>query len=164
MPVPTHGPQCRTLFCRQSSCGYCGQEVFHWACTCGSNVLFDELDKPWPKHECTDASASKPGVEKSVSTYTYGVLSVVCARCGKSVRKRDLDAHNYWTHRIGKKPKPEPYPNFATEPATRVAAPLRRVGYTGAGKPMVACPQCGAKVLQKNLRKHLTKKCPKAKQ
>jgi endogenous inhibitor of DNA gyrase (YacG/DUF329 family) len=98
-----------------------------------------------------------------MSTYTYGVLSVVCARCGKSVRKRELDAHNYWTHGVGKKPKPDTHRTFVAETARRVAAPLRKVGYTGAGKPLVACPWCGAQVLEKNLRKHLTNKCPKGK-
>ena len=102
MPVPTHGPSCRTLFCRQSMCLYCNQAVYHWSCSCGSSVLFDKLGEPWPQHLCFKAGR-KINV-KPVSTYTYGVSSVMCTRCGKSVRKKDVRAHEYFTHGIGKRP------------------------------------------------------------
>lgn len=87
----------------------------------------------------------------------------MCTRCGKSVRKRDFDAHNYWTHGIGKKPELNRRSGSAVERPRRVVAPVREVGYTGGGKPLVACPRCSAKVLDKNLQKHLAKKCPRGK-
>ena len=159
MPVPTHKPGCETLHFRPAHCNTCNQVVTYWACSCGASVLFDAVGKPWPKHRCGD-----PSNVKFISTYTYGVSSVVCMRCGKTVRKRDIEAHNYYTHQIGKKPKPATPPDFAAENARGVVASARKVGYTGAGKPLVACPRCGAKVLQKNLQKHLSKKCPTGKQ
>lgn len=172
MPVPTHGSRCRTLFCRPSRCGDCSQEVFHWACTCGSHVLFDALGDPWPRHQCTRTKSGKKKVRPGDSTqinakarnvYTYGVLSSVCAICGKTVRNRDLDAHKYYTHGIGAEPGPKVRPNPATENKKQAASSARKVGYTSVGKPLVACPWCGAKVLQKNLHKHLSKKCPAGK-
>ncbi len=75
MPVPTHGPRCRTLFCRPSKCLYCNQTVHHWSCSCGSSVLFDKLGEPWPQHPCFKAGRAINA--KPMSTYTYGVSSVV---------------------------------------------------------------------------------------
>ena len=159
MPAPTHRSSCETLFFRPARCQDCSQIVYFWGCSCGSRVLFDATEKPWPKHRCSGAatSTSTPRSSKNksrserdgtpnvkfISTYTYGVSSFVCMRCGKTVREREMDAHNYYTHGVGKKPRPE--------------------GYSGAGKPLALCPRCGAKVLQKNLQKHLSNKCPKAK-
>lgn len=177
MPVPTHGPRCRKLFCRPSRCMDCRQEIFHWACTCGSNVLFDKLGEPWPQHKCTGSAASTLGTKKPtknkgrsnngtptnakpISTYTYGVSSIVCIRCGKSVRKREMDAHNYWTHGIGKKPDPG-RPSRPVENPRLAPGPARRSGAANTNKTLVVCPRCGAKVLEKNLQKHLTKRCPK---
>ena len=34
---------------------------------------------------------------------------------------------------------------------------------TGASRSLIVCPRCGSKVLEKNLLKHLAKKCPKSK-
>jgi DNA-directed RNA polymerase subunit RPC12/RpoP len=179
LPAPTHGPGCETLFFRPARCQDCNQIVYFWGCSCGSRVLFDATEKPWPKHRCsgsvTSASGPRTGKNKSrsgrdgtpnvkfISTYTYGVSSVVCMRCGKTVRKREMDAHNYWTHGIGKKPESDRTAASEAQTKKPVKGPLRRTGYARAGNPLVACPRCGAEVLQKNLRKHLTKKCPKGK-
>lgn len=158
MPTPTHRPGCETLFFRPARCQACDQIVYFWGCSCGSRVLFDATEKPWPKHRCTGASTPTAGSRsgknkgrsgrdeppnvKFISTYTYGVSSVVCMRCGKTVRKRELDAHNYYTHGIGKKPAPDS-------------------SSAGSNKPLIACPQCGSRLLRKNLREHLATKCPK---
>lgn len=183
MPAPTHRSGCETLFFRPARCQDCNQIVYFWGCSCGSRVLFDAIEKPWPKHRCSGSVTSASGTRtdknkrrsgrdgtpnvKFISTYTYGVSSVVCMKCGKTVRKRDMDAHNYYTHGVGKKPKPESPPDFAAENTKRALmsaiGSARKAGYSGAGKPLVLCPRCGAKVLQKNLQKHLSNKCPKAK-
>lgn len=158
MGVPTHGPRCRTVFSRPARCQTCDGFVYYWGCTCGSRVLFDVVGETWSKHRCAGATILKTGPRSSknkvhskdnsqpnvkfINTYTYGVLSTVCVRCGKSVRNSEWDAHNYYTHGIGKKPKSDSTAG-------------------GSNKPLVACPKCGAKVLRKNLPNHLTKKCPK---
>lgn len=157
MPVPTHKPGCRTLHFRPAHCDNCNQAVTYWACSCGSKVLFDETEGPWVKHGCAD-----PTNVTFVKTYTYGVLSTVCPRCGKSVRNKDLDAHNYYTHGIGDTPQPRLRSGSRSAGGGRVKGPVRGSGSTRAGRPLVACPRCGAQVLQKNLQKHLTKKCPKS--
>jgi hypothetical protein len=169
MPVPTHGPSCKKLFCRPSRCQGCGEGVFYWACTCGSSVLFDKLGEPWPKHQCTSVKSTRrkgrsERVAASVAKLmrpSYGVLSTICPRCGKSVRNRELDAHNYWTHKIGKKPEPERRPKLSTKRALQNAASARKAGNNSVNKPLVICPRCGSKVSQKNLQKHLSKKCLK---
>ncbi len=142
-------------------------------------MIFEATEKPWSKHRCSDADnpkprPGKPGKNKSsaadgptnvrfISTYTYGVSSVVCLRCGKSVRKREIEAHNYWTHGVGKKPDPDRRPRSTSGRASqRVGAAPKRVDRVGV-KPMVACAGCGAKVLQKNLQKHVSKRCPNSK-
>ena len=91
MSVPTHGASGRTLFCRPVTCKYCNQNAYHWSCSCGSNLLFDKLGEPWPQHPCFKAGRSLN--VKSLKTYTYGVSSVVCMKCGKTVREREMDAH-----------------------------------------------------------------------
>lgn len=157
MPVPTHGPRCKKKFCRPSSCGQCGQQVFHWACTCGSNVLFDSLGEPWPKHECTSGSASNPG-----SVYTYGVLSVVCARCGKAVRKRELDAHNYWTHGIGQRPLDRKRRSSSVpstrKPSASSGAPDK--SKKASERPKIVCGVCGQRIGRNRLEKHVRKAHP----
>ena len=37
------------------TCKYCGEDIFHFSCDCGSSVLFDELGPPWPLHRCAGA-------------------------------------------------------------------------------------------------------------
>ena len=41
-----------------ANCPVCGAEVFFYQNEHGSRVFFDELGPPWPKHPCTDNSAS----------------------------------------------------------------------------------------------------------
>ena len=51
MSVPTHGPFCQTLI-YDAVCWSCQEEIFVFQCSCGSVVLFDEPNPPWPKHVC----------------------------------------------------------------------------------------------------------------
>jgi len=37
----------------------CGAEVFFYSNEHGSRVYFDDLGPPWPKHPCTDTSATR---------------------------------------------------------------------------------------------------------
>lgn len=171
MPVPTHGPRCRTLFCRPSRCGDCGQEVFHWACTCGSHVLFDALGDPWPRHQCTRTKSGKKKVRpgdsaqinvKPRNVYTYGVLSSVCAICGKTVRKRELDAHNYWTHGIGKRP-PDPAKRSSDlkhSGKSPISSSTRPEAKKSSTKPTVICNVCKQSVRRNRLEKHMRKAHP----
>lgn len=41
-----------------AECPVCGRFVFFFQNTYGSRVFFDELGPPWPKHPCTDNSAT----------------------------------------------------------------------------------------------------------
>ena len=52
MPVPRHGPFCRS-WTYPTSCWHCHQDIFVLQCSCGSAVLFDSLGWPWPEHNCT---------------------------------------------------------------------------------------------------------------
>lgn len=177
MGVPTHGPRCQTVFSRPARCQACDRFVYYWGCTCGSRVLFDVVGESWAKHRCTEASSTKPRSKSSgnkgssgkgappnvtfINTYTYGVLSVVCPGCGKSVRKKELDAHNYYTHGIGRKPEVGRSSSSAGA-QKRVATPAQKSNGTATNQtPQVDCPLCDTKLLKKNLQKHLRKKCPK---
>ena len=51
MSVPRHGVDCRTRTF-PTKCSKCGDEVFFFSCTCGSQVFFDQLGWPWPEHDC----------------------------------------------------------------------------------------------------------------
>ena len=51
MSVPGHGAGCSTRT-YPTTCRNCGDRVFFFSCTCGSQVLFDELGEPWPVHDC----------------------------------------------------------------------------------------------------------------
>ena len=51
MSVPTHGLDCRT-WTFPAKCKSCGDEIFHFSCSCGSKAVFDELGWPWPEHCC----------------------------------------------------------------------------------------------------------------
>jgi hypothetical protein len=53
MSVPNHSPDCYTKT-YPTSCPYCGQEVFFFACSCGSKIFFDGLGDPWPQHHCPE--------------------------------------------------------------------------------------------------------------
>ena len=64
MGAPTHKPGCETLFFRPARCQTCNQIVYFWGCSCGSRVLFDSTDKPWPKHRCAGAATLQPTSRK----------------------------------------------------------------------------------------------------
>lgn len=53
MPVPTHGPLCRS-WNYQVACRFCSRDIWIFHCVHGSTVLFDHLGHPWPKHTCSD--------------------------------------------------------------------------------------------------------------
>ncbi len=175
MGVPTHGPSCRTVLSRPARCQTCDGFVYYWGCTCGSRVLFDVAGETWSKHRCTGAAPlntdPKSGKNKSrskdekqpnvkvINTYTYGVLSEICYMCGKSVRIRDWEAHNYYTHGIGKKPASGSSSDPYLKRSKRAKTSARSSRKAGSNRILAVCPECGAKVLRKNLTKHLTKKC-----
>ena len=52
-----HGPWCgaRTYAMR---CRYCGEKIFYFSCGCGSQVFFEELGPPWPRHYCGEYAAT----------------------------------------------------------------------------------------------------------
>ncbi len=49
--MPIHGPWCSSTTWKTRCLG-CGEPVFFFQCNCGSRVLFDELGRPWPIHDC----------------------------------------------------------------------------------------------------------------
>lgn len=51
MSIPSHGPHC-TTWMYKTSCWYCTAQIAVLQCTCGSAVLFDEPEPPWPRHLC----------------------------------------------------------------------------------------------------------------
>lgn len=51
MPVPTHGPNCRSLT-YPLICRYCGKKIFYFTCNHGSKVFFENLGWPWRIHDC----------------------------------------------------------------------------------------------------------------
>ncbi len=178
MGAPTHKPGCETVFFRPARCLNCNQIVYFWGCSCGSRVLFDATDKPWPKHRCANAtmstapsisgkaqSRSKPDGSpnvKFISTYTYGVSSVVCMRCGKTVRKRELPAHNYWTHGIGERPSDPVKRSSGTKRSRRtpVSSGPQAKGERPSKRPMITCKVCKQSVRQSRLEKHMRKAHP----
>ncbi len=51
MSIPTHRADCQT-WTFATNCRDCGRHIYVLQCTCGSAVLLDERQPPWPKHEC----------------------------------------------------------------------------------------------------------------
>jgi hypothetical protein len=49
MAVPTHDATCKTRTF-PIVCKFCNEDIFYFACNHGSEVLFDTLGSPWPKH------------------------------------------------------------------------------------------------------------------
>ena len=153
MPVPTHGPRCKTLFCKAVTCQYCNTNVYHWSCSCGSNLLFDKLGRPWPQHPCS--KAGRPVNVKPLKTYTYGVSSVVCLKCGNTVRKREMDAHNYYTHGLGS-PPPGAQVSGKSSAGRRPKAKSKKQ----AKVKRVVCKVCKQSVRESRLEKHMLKAHP----
>lgn len=50
MPVPSHSPYCQTWL-YETSCWSCGQKIYVLQCTCGSAVLFNDVN-PFEHHSC----------------------------------------------------------------------------------------------------------------
>ena len=178
MGTPTHRPGCETLFFRPARCLPCDQIVYFWGCSCGSRVLFDSTEKPWPKHKCsgaaklatvsrsgTDQGRSKgdgpPGIE-FISTYTYGVSSVVCMKCGKKVRKREMPAHNYYTHGIGERPIDTVKQRSGFKRSGKSSGPSgqQRKSKNTSTRPTVVCEVCNRSVRRNRLEKHMDKAHP----
>lgn len=65
-PAGVHGPWCgsRTW---PTACRRCGDRIFFFSCDCGSRVLFDQLGRPWPVHDC-DASWARRVVRRVSSS------------------------------------------------------------------------------------------------
>lgn len=109
MPVPTHGPHCRRLFCHPSRCGDCRQEVFHWGCTCGSRVFFDQLGEPWLTHDCAGKRPLLPlrtypsGQPPRDPDETNPMLRIKCELCGEKVWRGRMEEHERLVHRWSKK-------------------------------------------------------------
>ncbi len=168
MPVPTHGPRCRTRFCHPSRCNECKQEVFYWACTCGSNLLFDQLGEPWPRHKCARKSPALPLRASSMrgpsggADATNPMLFVRCELCGTKVRRKELLEHEWFAHRKGKKPSASRLAGTSLATKKRTARAVVSPGAGGAlsGKSLVTCPLCASRVMRKNLEKHIVRKCP----
>jgi hypothetical protein len=49
MPVPTHDATCKTT-AFPITCWFCHADIFYFCCSHGSEVLFDMLGPPWPRH------------------------------------------------------------------------------------------------------------------
>lgn len=117
MPVPTHGPHCRRLFCHPSRCGDCRQEVFYWGCTCGSRVFFDQLGEPWLEHDCArkrpllPLRPHPPGQPPRDPDETNPMLRIKCELCGEKVRRGWMAEHERRVHRWSKKVAGDP-PDF----------------------------------------------------
>ena len=47
--VPSHGSECQTRT-YPVLCWICGARIFHFRCSHGTSLLFDELGPPWPLH------------------------------------------------------------------------------------------------------------------
>ena len=65
--MATHGYWCNTRT-YPTTCRYCGESVFFFACDHGCKVFFDELGAPWPEHNCMDRWIAELGPD------TFGQL------------------------------------------------------------------------------------------
>ncbi len=50
--MPTHGPSCQTWL-YSTACWHCGAPIHVLQCTCGSVVLLNRPQPPWPEHTCS---------------------------------------------------------------------------------------------------------------
>jgi hypothetical protein len=57
MSIPSHAPGCTTKT-YPMKCKVCRSEVFHFACSCGSSILFDSLD-PFELHTLHPSNVSE---------------------------------------------------------------------------------------------------------
>lgn len=84
LPVPVLRPVLQSQFRVAESftnpnanCPVCGAHVFFYQSPAGGRVFFDDLGPPWPKHPCTDNSASGAGVARTASTSAAAAPPVV---------------------------------------------------------------------------------------
>ena len=116
--VPSHGPGCSTLSYR-TQCWICGDDVFHFRCTCGSTVLFGRLEPPWPIHHHDSLPyqrrmaivEEKTGSRDSAARYLEKQMmtGTVDAASGRRVEPT-------WWRTV----KPPPYPSPPDEPAREI--------------------------------------------
>ena len=66
MPIPFHGPFCRT-YVKPTMCDFCSESVWFFACNCGSKVFFEALGAPWPQH-CCEAREVKKIIDELTQT------------------------------------------------------------------------------------------------
>jgi hypothetical protein len=67
-------------FCRPSKCPYCQEPVFFIRHN-GGSVWVDELEWPWPKHGCFDASSADDGLrglsQSTLLTHKHSLLGLI---------------------------------------------------------------------------------------
>ena len=54
-------------------CKYCGKMIYYFSCDCGSKVFFDELDYPWPIHNCLEYRQAKQNELFSIALKTLNL-------------------------------------------------------------------------------------------
>ena len=55
-------------------CKYCKQKVYFFSCDHGSRVFFDELGKPWPKHDCAQRHMEVISIPEITSDYEQDII------------------------------------------------------------------------------------------
>ncbi len=130
--VPSHGPWCSTQT-YPTRCVVCGDDVFHFRCTCGSSVLFDHLGDPWPIHRDDslpyqrklEIVAAKIGGKDAAARYleTQMMTGTVDAASGRRVEPT-------WWREV----KPPPHPPLPDEPAREI---VRMDPYAGAAEDVM---------------------------
>lgn len=156
------------MFCYPRDCPDCRAEVYYWSCTCGSHVLFDQLGEPWPKHECARKKRLLPlrtspqGQPARELDETNPMLLVRCELCGDKIRRGRMEEHEQVVHQRRKKKRGSLKPRGSLPVSGRIQKPetVAAVADLALGKMMVTCPLCGARVQNRNLRKHRENKCP----
>ena len=120
--VPSHGPECGTRT-YPTRCRYCESAVFYFECSCGSQVLFDELGKrgePWPRHDCKllplgrkiEAADRRVGRE---ATERYLADQMMAIRIDAGYADRIREAYRE-AGRRPRRPKPAPREIFREDP------------------------------------------------
>ncbi len=101
-----HGVWCGTRTW-PTRCPSCSAHVFFFMCNCGSKVFFDELDPPWPLHDCdtswtrklkrtTDKTGKitvelRPGITVSRLSASFGIDESIISRARKAQKNQAPD-------------------------------------------------------------------------
>ena len=117
--VPSHGPECGTRT-YPTRCRYCESAVFYFECSCGSQMLFDELGEPWPRHDCKllplgrkiEVADRRVGRE---ATERYLADQMMAIRIDAGYADRIREAHRE-AGRRPRRPKPAPREIFREDP------------------------------------------------